>query len=68
MNTVSEGLNVSEKNSIGVWRKDKKEENLITLSPVVLWKIENISNTLIDLAKDISLQNVEGTSFCFNHV
>ena len=59
---------MSEKNSIGVWRKDKKEENLITLSPVVLWKIENISNTLIDLAKDISLQNVEGTSFCFNHV
>lgn len=38
-------------------------EILITLSPEALWKIESISNALIVLAKDISLQNVKRANY-----
>lgn len=63
LNTIGEGLDESEKKSIRGWRKVTETKIFITLSPVVLWKIENTPNALIDLAKYISMQNVDCANY-----
>lgn len=40
------------------------EESLATHLPDELWNLENISNKLVHLVKEISRQNVEST-YCF---
>lgn len=38
-------------------------ESLVTLSPVVMWKMENTPNELSDLAEERSVQNIKGISW-----
>ena len=38
-------------------------ESLVTLSPVIIWKMENIPNELSDLAEESSVQNIKGISW-----
>lgn len=63
---ASEGLKRCQEHVIGNQRKGHfccvVAESLATLSPVVLWKVENVTSGLSDLAKEVSSQSVEGAA------
>ena len=56
----------SEENVIGYSRQGDPcytgAGHLATLSPVVMWKVESVPDELCDPAKEVSRQNVEGTT------
>ena len=63
--TPGEAWKDREKIGFVGWKKHDScvvEESLTMLLSAVMWKIEHKSNTLVDLAKDISWQNVEGAN------
>ena len=62
---ATEGLKASEEHVIRSWRKGfcwEVAESLATLSPALLWKVENVTSKLGDPAKEISSQSVEGAA------
>lgn len=56
--TINEGLKESEENVIRNWRSEDPcyvmTESLAILSPLVMWKIENVPSEHDDLAMEIS--------------
>lgn len=63
---VGQDLKENEKNVIGSWTKEDSRyvmsKSLAALSPVGMWKVENVLNALDDPAKEISKQSFEDST------